>query len=713
MDPTQHNGIVSFLWGIADDVLRDVYVRGKYRDVILPMTVIRRLDALLEPTKEAVLKMKAQLDKAKIAHQEAALRKISKHSFYNTSQFTLRRLLDNPKQLRANFTDYLDGFSPNVGEIIEKFDFRNQLKKLDESDVLGHLITKFLDSDINLSPQPVLDGEGKERLPGLTNHGMSAVYEELLRRFSEENNEEAGEHFTPRDVVHLMGGLILLPIKKQITSGTYLLYDPTCGTGGMLTEFDFMLRQIAEELGKDVSIHLYGQEVNPETYAICKADLLIKGEDEGNIAFGSTLSADAFQRLQFNFMAANPPYGKSWKTDLDRLCGGDKGEMRDPRFVVSHDGNNEFSLVTRSSDGQLMFLANMLSKMKDDPKSPIGSRVATVHNGSALFTGDAGQGESNIRQWILENDWLEAIIGLPENLFYNTGIATYIWVLTNRKPKNRRGKVQLIDATQWFTKLRKNLGQKNCKFSDEQIDQIIRTFLDFKETEQSKIFDNADFGYWQITVERPLRLRVDFTVAGMKRFRPACAEADDDAFLKLIEAVFKEAGPAMFDDFNLAWGEVKTKAKERGVKLNAKRERLFRDGFCQRDETAKPVIAEGPMLLDIPPDYDWEKARHEGLFEAEGGHVRYEPDPELRDHENVPLKDTIADYFKREVLPHVSDAWINPKKTVKGYEVSFPKFFYRYQPLRELADITTDLVNLEKKTEGLLKQIILTAEEEA
>ena len=709
MDHTQHNGIVSFLWGIADDVLRDVYVRGKYRDVILPMTVIRRLDALLEPTKEAVLKMKAQLDKAKIANQEAALRKISRHSFYNTSQFTLRRLLDNPKQLRANFTDYLDGFSPNVTEIIEKFDFRNQLKKLDESDVLGHLITKFLDPDINLSPQPVLDGEGKERLPGLTNHGMSAVYEELLRRFSEENNEEAGEHFTPRDVVHLMGGLILLPIKKQITSGTYLLYDPTCGTGGMLTEADVMLRQIAEELGKDVSIHLYGQEVNPETYAICKADLLIKGEDEGNIAFGSTLSADGFQRLQFNFMAANPPYGKSWKTDLDRLCGGDKGEMRDPRFVVSHDGNNEFSLVTRSSDGQLMFLANMLSKMKDDPKSPIGSRVATVHNGSALFTGDAGQGESNIRQWILENDWLEAIIGLPENLFYNTGIATYIWVLTNRKPKNRRGKVQLIDATQWFTKLRKNLGQKNCKFSDEQIDQIIRTFLDFKETEQSKIFDNADFGYWQITVERPSRLRVDFTAANLKRFRAVCAEADDDALLNLIEAVFKEAGPATFDDFNLAWGEVRTTAKEKGVKLNAKRERLFRDVFCQRDETAKPVISREEEAK--PGEDVTEAERLHGTFRTPNSALRvcYEPDPELRDHENVPLKDDIAAYFKREVLPHADDAWIDAKKTVKGYEIPFTKHFYRYQPLREPDTIAAELLKLETETEGLLKRIVSTA----
>ena len=686
MDHTQHNAIVSFLWGIADDVLRDVYVRGKYRDVILPMTVIRRLDALLEPTKEAVLKMKAQLDKAKVTHQEPALRKIAGRAFYNTSQFTLRRLLDNPKQLRPNFTDYLDGFSPNVAEIIEKFDFRNQLKKLDESDVLGHLITKFLDNDINLSPQPVLDGEGQPRLPGLTNHGMSAVYEELLRRFSEENNEEAGEHFTPRDAVHLLASLIFLPIKKQVTSGTYLLYDCACGTGGMLTESDVMLRQIAEELGKDVSIHLYGQEVNPETYAICKADLLIKGEDEGNIAFGSTLSADAFQRLQFNFMAANPPYGKSWKTDLDRLCGGDKGEMRDPRFVVSHDGNNEFSLVTRSSDGQLMFLANMLSKMKDDPKSPIGSRVATVHNGSALFTGDAGQGESNIRQWILENDWLEAIIGLPENLFYNTGIATYIWVLTNRKPKHRRGKVQLIDATQWFTKLRKNLGQKNCRFSDEQIDQIIRTFLDFKETPQSKIFDNADFGYRQITVERPLRLRVELSGGPLKEFKAACKKADDEPLAKLLDRVAQTLGAGPHRDFNQVWTAIEAAAAEHHVKLTSKRERLVREHLCQRDEAAEPVLKIRNPQSAI--------------------RNRFEPDPELRDHENVPLKDTIESYFNREVLPHVPDAWIDAEKTVKGYEISFTKYFYRYQPLRELGDIANDLLKLEGETEGLLHRII-------
>jgi type I restriction enzyme M protein len=680
MDHAQHNGIVSFIWGIADDVLRDVFVRGKYRDVILPMTVIRRLDALLEPTKDKVLKMKTQLDKAKIANQEAALRKASGLDFYNTSEFTLRRLMDNPKQLRPNFLNYLDGFSANVGEIIAKFAFRNQVDKLHEADVLGHLIEKFLSPDINLSPNPVMNGDGSVKLPGLTNHGMSSVYEELLRRFSEENNEEAGEHFTPRDVVRLMACLILLPIKDKIESGTYLLYDCACGTGGMITESEVMLRELAAKLRKQVSIHLYGQEVNAETYAICKADLLIKGEEEGNIAFGSTLSNDAFPLLQFDFMLANPPYGKSWKTDLDRLCGGDKGEMKDHRFVVNHDSNSEFPLVTRSSDGQLMFLVNMLSKMKADTK--LGSRVATVHNGSALFTGDAGQGESNIRRWILENDWLEAIIGLPENLFYNTGIATYIWVLSNRKPKHRKGKVQLIDATQWFTKLRKNLGQKNCMFSPEQIEQIVRTFLDFKETEQSKIFDNADFGYWQITVERPLRWRVDLSAEALGRLRTACEEAKEEPLVKVVERAAAILGASSMD-YNEGWAAVITIADSHDIKLTSKRERLFREVLCQRDEQAKPVV----------------KRRNKD------GSVEYEPDPELRDNENVPLKDNIEDYVKREVLPHVPDAWIDHDKTVKGYEISFTKYFYKYQPLRSLDAIAGDLKKLERETEGLLQKI--------
>ena len=510
MDQGQHNTIVSFIWGIADDVLRDLYVRGKYRDVILPMTVLRRLDALLEPAKKAVLDMKASLDKAKIVHQDQALRQAAGQAFYNTSKFTMRDLKAraSQQQLKADFEAYLDGFSPNVQDILEKFEFRNQIPRLSKADALGTLINKLLSPDINLSPNPVMNNDGSVKHPGLDNHAMGTIFEELVRRFNEENNEEAGEHWTPRDAVKLMAKLIFLPIASKIESGTYLLYDGACGTGGMLTVAEETLQQLATEYKKNVATHLYGQEINAETYAIAKADLLLKGEGEAadNIVGGpehSTLSNDAFPSREFDFMLSNPPYGKSWKSDLERL-GGKEG-IKDPRFIIEHAGDSEYSLITRSSDGQLLFLANMLSKMKH--KTKLGSRIAEVHNGSSLFTGDAGQGESNIRRWIIEKDWLEAIVALPLNMFYNTGIATYIWVLTNRKPAHRKGKVQLIDATQWFKPLRKNLGKKNCELSDDDIQRICASFIDFKETEQSKIFPNAAFGYWKVTVERPLRLK--------------------------------------------------------------------------------------------------------------------------------------------------------------------------------------------------------------
>src|ERR687892_2332095 len=358
---------------------------------------------------------------------------------------------------------------------------------------------------------------------------MGTIFEELVRRFNEENNEEAGEHWTPRDAVKLMANLIFLPIANEIESGTYLLYDGACGTGGMLTVAEETLRQLAEQRGKQIATHLYGQEINSETYAIAKADLLLKGEGEAadNIVGGpeySTLSNDAFRTREFDFMLSNPPYGKSWKTDLERMGG--KGDIKDPRFVIEHAGDPEFSLITRSSDGQLMFLVNKLSKMKH--RTPLGSRIAEVHNGSSLFTGDAGQGESNVRQWILENDWLEAIVALPLNIFYNTGIATYIWVLSNRKAEHRRGKVQLIDATSWFRPLRKNLGKKNCELSADDIQRITAAFLSFEETEQSKIFPNAAFGYWKITVERPLRLKVDLGEEPRRVFRLAAVEADEE-----------------------------------------------------------------------------------------------------------------------------------------------------------------------------------------
>jgi len=494
MQQSELNWIVSFIWGIADDVLRDLYVRGKYRDVILPMMVIRRLDAVLEPTKQAVLKTKQFCDDNGIDKPEALLLKASDNAFYNISQFSLRDLRSraNRQQLEADFRAYLDGFSPNVQEILSNFEFQNQIAKLSRADVLGKLIEKFLDPSMAIT---VLD-----------NHAIGTVFEELIRRFNEENNEEAGEHWTPRDAVKLMASLIFLPIKDQIQDGTYLLYDGACGTGGMLTVAEETLQALASEHRKQVSTHLYGQEINGETYAICKADMLLKGEGESaeNIKGGpeySTLANDAFMGRQFDFMLSNPPYGKNWKSDLDRMGG--KSALNDPRFIVSHRDNPELSLITRSSDGQMLFLANMVSKMKRD--TPLGSRIAEVHNGSSLFTGDAGQGESNIRRYIIENDWLEAIVALPLNMFYNTGIATYIWVLTNRKPAHRRGKVQLIDATQWSTPLRKNMGKKNCELTDADIQRICDTFIAFEETEQSKIFPNEAFGYWKVKVERPLR----------------------------------------------------------------------------------------------------------------------------------------------------------------------------------------------------------------
>ena len=437
MDQATHNKIVSFIWGIADDVLRDLFKRGKYPDVILPMCVIRRMDAVLEPTKKAVLDTKKMLDEAGITEQRAALCDAAGQAFYNTSKFTLRDLKSrgSQQQLLADFEDYLNGFSPNVQDILDNFKFRNQLPTLSKADAIGTLINKFLDPDIDLSPA------------GIDNHSMGTVFEELVRKFNEENNEEAGEHWTPRDAVRLMANLVFLPIEAEIKSGTYLLYDCACGTGGMLTVAEETLTAIAAKRGQQVKCLLYGQEINPETYAVCKADMLLKGEGESadHIVGGaewSTLSHDAFPAQEFDFMLANPPYGKSWKKDLEAMGG--KDGMRDPRFKVMHKGE-ELSLVTRSSDGQMLFLANMASKMND--KSALGSRIAEVHNGSSLFTGDAGQGESNIRRWLIENDWLEAIVALPLNLFYNTGIATYIWVLSNKKPAHRKGQVQLIDAT--------------------------------------------------------------------------------------------------------------------------------------------------------------------------------------------------------------------------------------------------------------------------
>ena len=708
MEGSRLNWIARFIWGIADDVLRDLYVRGKYRDVVLPMTVLRRLDSLLEPSHSAVLEMKTSLDKAKIIHQDQALRKAAGQAFYNTSKFTLRDLKAraSQQQLKADFEAYLNGFSPNVQDILEQFEFRNQIPRLSKADALGTLIEKFLSPDINLSPKPVLNDDGSVKQLGLDNHGMGTVFEELVRRFNEENNEEAGEHWTPRDAVTLMAKLVLLPVADQIDSGTYLVYDGACGTGGMLTVAEEALTQIAEQRGKQVATHLYGQEINSETYAIAKADLLLKGEGEAadNIVGGpehSTLSNDAFPGREFDFMLSNPPYGKSWKSDLERMGG--KKDMRDSRFLIEHADDPEYLLVTRSSDGQMLFLANMLSKMKQGTK--LGSRIAEVHNGSSLFTGDAGQGESNIRRWIIENDWLEAIVSLPLNMFYNTGIATYIWVLSNRKPEHRQGKVQLIDATPWFKPLRKNLGKKNCELSEEDITRICDTFLAFEETEQSKIFPNEAFGYWKVTVARPLRLTIELSQERRGQFRVACQEAKEDPLANFVDRVAKKLGPGPHRDFNVFMDTVEKDAKKHGVKLTAKRKKLLQSSLAERSEEAEAVIKKihkrgvGPNPLV-------------GLFEATTSGkrcvVEYEPDTDLRDTEQVPLLEEggIDAFLRREVLPYAPDAWYVFESVKIGYEISFTRYFYNPQPLRTLEEIRADILALEKETEGLLGEII-------
>lgn len=662
MNHIQHNQIVNFIWGIADDVLRDVYTRGKYRDIILPFTVLRRLDALLEPSKDKVIEMHEQLNKLKIENQSPQLRKVSGYVFYNTSKYTFKKLLNDPANIRQNLENYLDGFSSDVQDIISKFKLRNQLDTLEEGNITFPLIEKFCSSQINLSPVAVKDKDGNIVHEGLSNLGMGYVFEELIRKFNEENNEEAGEHFTPREIIKLMTHLIFEPIKNRIKEGTYLIYDPACGSGGMLTEAE----QFALEINPKATFHLYGQEVNPETFAICKADMLIKEEDPEKIAFGSTLSNDGFPKLKFDFMLSNPPYGKTWKIDQDSIVDPKTKEILDNRFSVG---------VPRVSDGQLLFLMNMVSKMKAD--SEIGSRIASVHNGSSLFTGEAGGGESEIRKYIIENDLLEAIIQLPNDMFYNTGIATYIWVLSNRKEAKRKGKVQLIDASGIYSKMRKGLGSKSNELTESHIQQIADAFKEFQQNEISRIFENDDFAYWSITVERPLRLAWQLTEERLSTIE------DTDYYLPVLKALQKQLGTDIQNDFNQLLSALDTQLKKLSLKWKPKEKKTFLDALSWRDEEAKPVIKK-----------------------QEKDEVIYEADPELRDYESVPVKQDVQAYFEKEVWPFVPDAWIDHAKTVKGYEVSFTKIFYRYQPLRSVATITEEIVQLEKETEGLLNEII-------
>lgn len=668
MDNQAHNAIVSFIWGIADDCLRDVYVRGKYRDVILPMTVIRRLDAMLEDTKAAVLDMKKKMDAANIANQWPALCNAAGQAFCNASPFLLRDLTSRAKKqtLKVDFEAYLDGFSPNVQEILEKFKFRNQIDTMIDADILGAVIEKFISPAINLSPKPVYRDDTMQeiRLPALDNHGMGTVFEELIRKFNEENNEEAGEHWTPRDVVELMADLVFVPIADKVMDATYSCYDGACGTGGMLTVAQDRLMTLAGRRSKKVSIHLFGQELQPETYAICKADMLLKGDGDQaeHIAYGSTLSVDGNPTRQFDFMLSNPPYGKSWKVDAEKMGG--KKDILDSRFNAYLDSGEQLVMIPRTSDGQLLFLLNNVAKMKRD--TTLGSRIAEVHNGSSLFTGDAGSGESNARRYLIENDLVEAIIALPENMFYNTGIGTYIWILSNKKEERRKGKIQLIDAMAMKSTLRKNMGKKNCEFTPEIRREIMRIFMEMEQSEVSRIFDNSEFGYWAITVERPLRLRIDLT-----KHIPTSVLKDSDRTLydAAISALPKNTPT---DDWTAF-------AKE--TKLKAALLKKVRPFITEKDPTAKAVQGE--------------------------------PDVDLRDTEIIPFtyEGGIAAFMENEVRPYAADTYVDEKQTKIGYEISFTKYFYKPVELRGMTDILADLKALEADTDGMMAEIVGGLEE--
>lgn len=664
MDNQVHNQIVSFIWGIADDCLRDVYVRGKYRDVILPMTVIRRLDAMLEETKPAVLAMKKQLDAAKIDNQWPALCNAAGQAFCNASPFLLKDLTSRSKAqtLKADFKAYLDGFSPNVQVILDKFKFRNQIDTMVDADILGAVIEKFTSSDINLSPNPIYKDEAKTILkhPGLDNHGMGTIFEELIRKFNEENNEEAGEHWTPRDVVELMADLVFMPIADKIKDASYSCYDGACGTGGMLTVAQDRLLTLAKRRGKEVAIHLFGQEINPETYAICTADMLLKGDGEEaeHIMYGSTLSDDQHASRQFDFMLSNPPYGKSWKTDAEKMGG--KKEILDTRFNTYLEGGDVMPMIPRTSDGQLLFLLNNVAKMKKDTE--LGSRIAEVHNGSSIFTGDAGSGESNTRRYLIENDLVEAIISLPDNMFYNTGIGTFIWILSNKKEDQRKGKIQLIDASKMKSPLPRNMGKKNCEFTSDIRNEIMRIFLEMEESEVSMIFNNDDFAYWSVTVERPLRLRVNpngVIPAGVFK------KADELAAVK--KAITSVPSGTPLDD----WA-----AFAKATKLKTTVLKKIRPFITVKDANANPVKGEA--------------------------------DSDLRDTELIPFtyEGGIDGFMKNEVLSYAPDAWIDEKKTQIGYEISFNKYFYRPVNLRSMDEIITSLNELEKEADGMLAGIV-------
>jgi len=672
-----HNERVAFLWGVAD-LIRDVFKRGKYQDVILPLTVLRRIDCVLAPTKKRVLERNAKLKGTDLKNLAPQLRKASGFAFYNTSKYDFDSLLHDSRNCAANLRNYIRGFSDNMREVIEKFDFDNTITRLDESGLLFQVLERF--KNVDLHPDRV------------SNLVMGQIFEELIRKFNEALDENPGEHFTPREVIRLMVNLLIAQDEKALGEPGIVrtVYDPCCGTGGMLT----IAKERIAEINPRADVHFFGQEVNPETFAVCKSDLYMKsadGRDAENIAYGSTLKNDGHADRRFDYLLTNPPYGKEWKQDEAAV------HEEETKGYAGRFGAG----LPRISDGQLLFLQHMLGRMK--PPKEGGSRVAIVMNGSPLFTGDAGSGESEIRRWILENDWLEAIVALPEQLFYNTGIATYVWALTNRKDKKRRGKVQLIDATDLWVPMRKSLGDKRREISADQIREITDVFVRMADGGRSKIFTNETFGYRKIQVERPLRLnfqasaerlerlrdQVAFRNLAMSKKRGAAKAKEEEGGRKQQEAVLAMLATlpdTLYKDrpsFEAALDEAAARA---GIKLSSPLRKAVLAALGARDETAE--ICRG---RDGDP----------------------EPDPDLRDHENVPLGEDVDAYFEREVRPHVPKAWVNAgvrdhKDALVGkvgYEINFNRYFYKYTPPRPLEEIEADIKKVEKDILEMLREV--------
>lgn len=681
MNQSTYNSLKSFIWGIANDCLVDVYDVGDYRKIILPFFVIRRFDAVLEPTHAQVVETKKKLEEAGVLKPDEALMAVAGQAFVNKSDFTLTDLKSrtNQQQLKKDFINYLDGFSQNVQEIINKFHIRNEIDRLSEQDRLGLLIEKFVDPRYNLSNRDILNVDGSVKIEALDNHTMGTLFEEVIRMFNEETNvTDAGRHFTPRDIVELIADIAFIPVQDKIQSTTYRIYDGACGTGGMLTVGEQHIKELADKQGKKVSIHLFGQENADETYAIARADMLVKGEgkEADQVKFGSTISEDRFPREEFDFMLSNPPFGTSWKADLKTWGIDKKTDISDTRFIIDYDNNSEYSLIPDIGDPQMLFLANNISKMKTGTE--LGSRIIEVHNGSSLFTGKAGQGPSNLRRYIFEQDLCEAIIAIPENMFYNTGIGTYIWVLTNRKEEKRKGKVQLIDATSMKSTLRKNLGDKNCEMTPEIRAKVMELYLAFEDAdpEFSKVFPNKEFGYLQVNVNRPLRLKVVINDENLAIYK---ADGKDEEFYEFLK---KYAGTGIESlDYNKTVFDIEAAVKKAGLKYPKKRQDALRKFFTVVDESAEIVLDKNGQS---------------------------EVDNNLKDTEQIPLlyEGGIEGFFKNEIEPYVHDAKIDEDSAIVGYELSFTKYFYKPVQLRDAADIIADIRAIEQSTDGLLASII-------